>query len=227
MPLDGKKIVQISDLHGRTYGEGHSILLNAVKRANPAFIFITGDLIDCEREDGEIHRSLLKSLCAEYGENVFFVPGNHEHNCRSYNSIAEGIISAGATFLANDYIPFSDYCIFGLDSEALNDVKIFSAAEKIKRSGKFVIALSHKPQCIGFYSSLPINLLFAGHAHGGQIRLGGRGLYSPDQGVFPEYTAGMYGKGDFTELVSRGLGGKAPFRINNPPELVVCTLKRV
>lgn len=225
--LDGKKIVQISDLHGRMYGEGHSLLLSAVKKARPEFVFITGDLIDCEREDRSIHLSLLKSLYSAYGENVFFVPGNHEHKCRSYNAITDGIIATGVTVLINDFIPFSDCCVFGIDSEYLSDERISSAAEKIKKSGKFVLALSHMPQCVKFYSSLPIDLLFSGHAHGGQIRIGGRGLYAPNQGVFPKYTAGIYRRGNFTEIVSRGLGGKTPLRINNTPELVVCTLKRV
>lgn len=224
--LDGKRIVQISDLHGRMYGENHSLLLAAVKKAEPTFVFITGDLIDCEWEDREIHRSLLKSLYALYGENVFFVHGNHEHCCRSYKAITDGIISLGVTLLINDYIPFPDYCILGLDSEYLIDKKIISAAERIKKSGKFVLALSHKPEQIKFYSSLPIDLLFSGHAHGGQIRIGDRGLYAPNQGIFPEYTAGIYKSGNFTEIVSRGLGGKMPLRINNPPELVVCTLKK-
>jgi len=35
----------------------------------------------------------------------------------------------------------------------------------------------------------------------------------------------MYKEGELTLLVSRGLGGRTPFRINNPPELVVCKLK--
>lgn len=224
--LDGVKIVQISDLHGRTYGENHSLLLKAVRNENPAFVFITGDLVDCEREDRRIHLSLLKSLYAEYGENVYFVPGNHEHNCRSYKKIIDGIRSTGVTVLINDFVSFKDYIVFGIDSDRLVDVSLSFSAEKIGKSGKFVLALAHKPQYIKFYSTLPINLAFSGHAHGGQIRIGGRGLFAPGQGVFPKYTCGMYRVKFLTLLVSRGLGGKTPLRINNPPELTVCMLKK-
>jgi len=222
--LNGVKIVQISDLHGRMYGKNHSTLLKAVENERPAFVFITGDLIDCEREDRKIHLSLLKSLYAEYGENVCFTPGNHEHNCRSYEKLIDGIRSTGVTVLINDFLPFKDYAIFGLDSDRLSDVSVSSSAKKLEKSGKFVIGLAHKPQYIKFYSELPIDIAFSGHAHGGQIRIGSRGLFAPGQGFFPKYTCGMYKEKSLTLVVSRGLGGKTPLRINNSPELIACTL---
>ena len=66
-----------------------------------------------------------------------------------------------------------------------------------------------------------------GHAHGGQFRipfLGG--LVAPNQGFFPEYTAGLYHEKNTNMVVSRGLGNSIiPVRINNTPELVIIELK--
>lgn len=224
--LDGKKIAQISDLHGRVYGKDHSVLLSAVEAQAPLAVFITGDLVDNEREDENIRLSLLKSLYAGYGENVYFVPGNHEHRCRRYSEIMDGIISTGITVPVGECIFRGPYAVLGIDSERLSDARLKTAVDRLAGSGIFTLALAHRPDLIKNYAAMPIDLLFAGHAHGGQIRLGGRGIYAPNQGLFPKYTCGMYRKGSLTMLVSRGLGGKTPFRINNPPELVICTLRR-
>lgn len=224
--LDGKKIVQISDLHGRTYGKNHSLLLSAVAAQNPFAVFISGDLVDCEWEDRSIYLSLLTQLYSAYGKNVYFVPGNHEHNCRSYADIIKGAASTGVSVMEGDCAVFSDFAILGIDSARLSSPRLNEAAKKVTERKKFTLALAHEPQYIGEYSRLGADLLFAGHAHGGQVRIGSVGIYSPGQGLFPKYACGMYVKDNLTMIVSRGLGGKTPFRINNPPELVVCTLRR-
>lgn len=72
-----------------------------------------------------------------------------------------------------------------------------------------------------------IDLVLAGHAHGGQIRILGRGLFAPGQGVLPEYTGGLY-RGRYGRMViSRGLSNTAPWpipRLFNPPEVVFVDL---
>lgn len=66
--------------------------------------------------------------------------------------------------------------------------------------------------------ALPVELTLSGHAHGGQIRLLGRGLFAPGQGLFPRYTSGVY---EGRLVVSRGLANTVVLpRLNNPPELV-------
>ena len=62
-----------------------------------------------------------------------------------------------------------------------------------------------------------MDLIVCGHAHGGQWRLFGRGIYAPGQGLFPRYTSGLHGG---VCVISRGLSGctRIP-RIFNPPEI--------
>jgi len=77
------------------------------------------------------------------------------------------------------------------------------------------------------YVDHKIDLILSGHAHGGQFRIpliGG--LVAPNQGLFPQYDAGLYTREHTIMLISRGIGNSAmPFRINNRPEVIVIELQ--
>ena len=73
----------------------------------------------------------------------------------------------------------------------------------------------------------PIDLVLSGHAHGGQIRLFGQGLFAPGQGLLPRYTGGLYEGPHGNMIVSRGLANTAPPpipRLFNPREVVTIRL---
>ncbi|MBQ7653585.1 MAG: metallophosphoesterase, partial [Clostridia bacterium] len=91
----------------------------------------------------------------------------------------------------------------------------------------FKILLSHRPEFFETYAENGADLIFVGHAHGGQVILPFvGGIYAPNQGFFPKYYAGEYKSGSSTMIVSRGLGNSIFFpRINNLPEIVCTTLK--
>ena len=94
---------------------------------------------------------------------------------------------------------------------------------------QFTILLSHRPDLTNVYSEYNVDLVFSGHAHGGQIILPRVGsLYAPDQGWFPEYTMGMHMMNETTMIVSRGLGNMVSVpRIFNYPEIVIVDLEKV
>ena len=93
----------------------------------------------------------------------------------------------------------------------------------------FKIILSHRPELFEEYKSRKIDLVFAGHAHGGQLILPLVGsVYAPNQGLFPKYTAGVFNESGTAMVVSRGIGNSLfPFRVNNRPELVITVLEKV
>ena len=92
----------------------------------------------------------------------------------------------------------------------------------------YTLVLSHRPEYFQLYAEYDMDLLLAGHAHGGQFRLPfvREGLAAPGQGFFPNYTSGVYESGDFTMIVSRGIGNSIiPVRIFNTPEVVKIIVK--
>ena len=91
-----------------------------------------------------------------------------------------------------------------------------------------MLLLAHRPQLLPQYAVNRADLVFAGHAHGGQFRVPGMGgLFTPDQGLFPAYSEGLYRLGGTSMVVSRGLGNaQFPLRLNNRPEVVAVTLRQ-
>ncbi len=80
------------------------------------------------------------------------------------------------------------------------------------------VLLSHHPEYWPELKGFGIDLVLSGHAHGGQVRLFGRGLYAPGQGVLPRWTKGVY---ESRLIVSAGLSNTQSIpRIFNPTELV-------
>ena len=106
----------------------------------------------------------------------------------------------------------------------LTGVKDAATPAKINGEYDLTILLAHRPELFSRYAEAGFSYCFCGHAHGGQVAFFGRGLYAPDQGLFPSYTSGVYRTGDSTMLVSRGLGdGKSAFRIFNSYSIIIAT----
>jgi hypothetical protein len=91
----------------------------------------------------------------------------------------------------------------------------------------FRLCLSHSPDTIRWAQRQRIDLMLAGHNHGGQIRLPGFGPI-----LVPSQYSRRYDCGTFSEMptllhVSRGLGGTYPLRYNCRPEVTRIVLRAV
>ncbi|SHH87064.1 hypothetical protein [Clostridium grantii] len=91
-----------------------------------------------------------------------------------------------------------------------------------------VILLAHRPELFESYSSsdnsISPTIVFSGHAHGGQFRIPfmSKGIIAPNQGLFPEYTSGLYKLNNTNMIVSRGLGNSIiHVRTNNSTDLPI------
>ena len=113
----------------------------------------------------------------------------------------------------------------GRTSEAAANI-IAQKLRELLQQDVYTILLSHRPEQFETYCDSGVNLVFCGHAHGGQIRLPWiGGVVAPNQGLFPEYTQGVFYRDETAMVVSRGLGNSIfPFRVNNPPEVVIVKL---
>lgn len=236
--FDGFVIAQISDLHNKEFGKEQKILLRKLKSTAPDIIIVTGDLIDRRRYDLEKAMNFINGALKI--APVYYVSGNHEAWSDQYTNIKASLINNGVTVLDNSMVEYtignSSINLLGLQDPAfisanyIEDTKGLGFYDSLKQwssNDNFQILLSHRPELFDLYTEHNIDLVFSGHAHGGQFRLPFiGGLVAPDQGVFPQYTSGSYNKNQTTMYVSRGLGNSIiPIRIFNRPEIVLVKLK--
>lgn len=227
--FNGFKIVHISDLHNAEFGNGQKDLIDKIEAQDADIIVITGDMIDSRRTDVDKAVELITGLGNKIP--VYYVTGNHESRVREYNELESKLIENGVTVLKNESVKIekdsSFINVIGVDdpSFGMSANDIFHTVSELKTDG-YDVLLSHRPELFETYCEIGAELVLCGHAHGGQVRIPFiGGIVAPNQGLFPEYTAGSYKSGSTEMIVSRGLGNSIiPLRINNPPELVVITL---
>lgn len=233
--FQGYKIVQVSDLHNAEFGENNNDLLSAIKEQSPDIIVVTGDVVDSRKTNVQIARDFVNK--ASEIAPVYYVTGNHEARVEAEDEIDYIELNSNVTVLHNKdiFLNKGDSVIqlIGVDDPDYKAVKD-STAYMNKRLNKycnneyFKILLSHRPELYNVYVENNMDIVFSGHAHGGQFRLPFiGGLFAPHQGLFPKYDSGVYTTDNTNMIVSRGLGDSIiPLRINNPPELVVVTLEK-
>lgn len=230
--LKGYKIVQISDLHNKRFGKDQKRILNKIKSIHPNMIVITGDLVDSRRTDMEVAMEFVKGAIEI--APVYYVSGNHEIRGRIYEEVKEQLLAVGATVMDNAKTEIevgnSKIELLGLlDPLYRGRAYLKNNLEELMKeeSDTLRILLSHRPNFMEIYAESKVDLVFSGHAHGGQVRLPFLGgMIAPDQGLFPKYTSGTHTIGDTTMVISRGLGNSiVPIRIFNRPEIIVLNLK--
>jgi uncharacterized membrane-anchored protein YitT (DUF2179 family) len=87
----------------------------------------------------------------------------------------------------------------------------------------YKLLLCHHPEFYDKYlKDTDIDLILSGHVHGGQMRILGRGIFSPGQGLFPKYFHGCH---DNRLVVSAGSSNTVSLpRWGNPCEVVIINL---
>ncbi|MGH4119526.1 metallophosphoesterase [Clostridium sp.] len=237
--FDGLKIVQLSDLHSKMFGDNQHALVSRVKKANPDIIFFTGDLVDSEHYKEQPGLKLMEQIVKI--APVYYVTGNHEFWSGRFSSLEKKLQECGVKILRNtrDSVEKNGEVIdvIGVDDPAANSSQqnnddgefvsneIQKALEGNEKEN-FTILLSHRPELLPTYANFNLDLIFSGHAHGGQVRLPFiGGVIAPNQGILPKYTSGKHKLESSIMIVGRGLGNSIiPQRIFNRPEVVVVKL---
>ncbi len=237
--FDGFKIVQVSDFHNAYFGRRSKHLLEAVEVAAPDAIVITGDIVDRRTPCLKRAAVLVERITAI--QKTFYVTGNHEAHYKHFNKLYDvigksdvrNITKHSAELERNgekiNLAGINDVWFFGdeVNPETYRNFKQELADKVNILPHDFTVLLAHRPELLPVYSKNDVDIVFSGHAHGGQIRLPVvKGLYAPHQGVNPKYTEGMHEQNGTTMVVSRGLGNsRFPFRVFNHPEVVVVELR--
>ena len=235
--FDGFRIAQVSDLHNTEFGEGNSKLIGLLSQTEPDIIVLTGDLIDSRNTDIEIALAFAREALKI--APVYYISGNHEARVSEYEGLKMGLAEAGVIVLENQKVEITregdSITLMGIDDPSFQESYLFGDAEGVakqtietlqRESDGYTILLSHRPELFELYVETGMDLVFSGHAHGGQFRLPFiGGLVAPNQGFFPKYDAGLFSEDNTTMIVSRGVGNSIiPLRYNNRPEIILVEL---
>lgn len=230
--FDGLTVVQLSDVHGAQFGEGNARLLARVQSESPDIIALTGDLAD-EFTDMEVIDSLLGALAKI--APVYYVSGNHEWAAGLLPELEELFEKHAVTYLRNECVTLErggeSIVLAGVEDP--NGWRDMSEPDEIvemireNHGDAFTVLLGHRNYWADKYPELPVDLILCGHAHGGIIRLPlAGGVLGTRRVLFPDYVDGAHEVGQYTLIISRGIGQSpvAPRFLNNP-EVVAVTLR--
>ena len=234
------RLALVSDLHSTLYGENQDQLCAAIHAYRPHLVLMPGDIADHRLPHGGT-RLLLARIAGDFP--CFYVSGNHEQRTGRLDALKAMFSFYGVTVLSG-----SAQCVTAngqrLQVCGVDDPHVFARRQTPRRppegwkaqfhacrraldGSRYSILLSHRPELINWYRDSGFDLVVAGHAHGGQVRIPGliNGLLAPHQGLFPRYAGGRYMLGSTTMIVSRGLCLNRLPRIYNPPELVIIDIR--
>jgi len=224
------RVVQLSDLHGKQFGSENTDLEEAVLSQNPDLIVATGDMIHYTGDNMSEVVAFLGTLSQSVP--VVCISGNHEWRSDAHDDFIRMLKEQHVIFLENEIHTFdingSTVHVLGLDERLRGKKDISNSGlwlSELSEMSGLRIVLSHYPQYYAMagessYNQYDFDLMFSGHAHGGQWilpQIGG--IYAHGQGVMPPYYRGLY---DERLIVSAGLGNSHfPLRLFNYPQIIV------
>ena len=203
----------ISDLHNEPYED----LFPLIEGADA--LLVPGDISDRYRQQFDRGVAFLTEAARRLP--TFYSLGNHETKQKRYPDLRKALDKTGAEILVNRHVKFGEVWIGGwYDPAIVSEPEELDTFEKLEGAK---ILLCHKPELyMKRMRKRDLDLVIAGHAHGGQIRLGSLGLYAPGQGPFPRYTRGLV---DGRMIISAGAGNPARMpRWGNPCEVLIIHL---
>lgn len=238
--FEGLRILQISDLHHRKFGENQRRIVDKAAALSPDMIVITGDLISRDE------RNFIDagSFCSQLTRiaPVYFSAGNHELDLPS--DIREEYFTvlrdAGVRVLLNEtevvmrgdasiavtgaMLRTSVYRDENFSYKMLDPYSADTLTAAIGVRQRCTVLLMHNPLIFDSVAAWGADLILSGHVHGGVVRLPFiGGTLSPERRFFPRYTRGLYKIGNSQLYVSSGLG---KLRFLNPPEINIITLRQ-
>ncbi|HYW79834.1 MAG TPA: metallophosphoesterase [Thermoguttaceae bacterium] len=221
-PLDGLSIIHLSDFHftGRVAKRYFQEVVRHANETEPDLVAVTGDLVDFAAYIDWIPDTLGRLRA---GHGVYFVLGNHDTRVdvrRLRRTLVDsGLIDLGGRWTQIE-IRGEPIILAGNELPWLAPAADMSECPPRDTSGRPLrIVLSHSPDQLSWAQAHDVDLLLAGHTHGGQIRLPLIGpILSPSrEGV--KYASGVFHAPPTVMHVTRGVSGELPIRLNCPPEI--------
>jgi predicted MPP superfamily phosphohydrolase len=195
------RIVQISDLHCDPVRRAESQLPQIISQQKPDIIVFTGDAIN-SKEGLKIFRSCIGDVSKI--APTFAVQGNHDSRC--WNDLPlfknTNVVDLNGTAQKVDIAGQQIY-VAGV---AFDSEKLVKKALKTIPPGAFTLFLYHSPDLIHDLAKHPIDLVCAGHTHGGQVCIPGYGAIVTQSKFGKRFESGLYKVENSWLYVNRGIG---------------------
>jgi uncharacterized protein len=235
-PFHNYRIVQISDIHLDEYTEPFFLerIVSKVNTLAADLVLLTGDFIT-HGAFTFMEGTHAANRCAEIFTTLtaplrYAILGNHDVAVDA-PMVIRALSSKGTPVLVNQYLPIerngARIWLCGVDDPSTSHPDL-NLAVPAKPDGP-VILMAHEPDYADTVIAHPrgslVDLMLAGHSHGGQVRLPFVGpLILPPMGE--KYPEGYYRFNQMQLYVNRGIGTVGlPFRWNCPPEITLLTLQ--
>ncbi len=203
-----------------------------INRQSPDIVIFTGDFLDEPREYEYQEEAVEVLKLLDNGILKIAINGNHDLGGGGEKIYDKLMMEAGFEVLVNSEVLYrtdsgKTLAFFGIDDAMLGHPNFSQLRDNIKAED-INILLTHEPDLYEAVKDLPIDLVLAGHSHGGQICLP---ILGP---VITPPNAHLYKKGFYNIENSRktllyvnsGLGNtKMRFRFGNPPKITVFELE--
>ncbi len=235
-------IACVSDLHGRKYEK----VIAALKSIRIDAILLAGDILEVSNEYMRERNKNALGFLTEVSTlaPTYYCFGNHEiyfsHSRKYEERVPNGdiqkanidtISSLGIKLVNDGFDSFTALngdkiligglvCGYDMYREHKSKMPDMEFLQSYSQRENFKILLCHYPHYYDTYlKNTDFDLILSGHAHGGQWRIFGHGIYAPHQGLFPKYTSGIY---DNRFIISRGaVNNSRPIpRFFNPTEIL-------
>jgi predicted MPP superfamily phosphohydrolase len=220
---DGLRLMHLSDLHfhGTPEREWYQWVLEQGMRREPDLVVCTGDLVDGTHFHQWIGGTLGR---LKWREHALVVLGNHD-SWYGPDSLRKDLKRLGFKDLGNRWqviqVRGEPMVVGGIESPWFAGEPNLEDAP----AGIFRLLLSHTPDHLAWAARHKVDLMFAGHVHGGQVCLPVFGPLVMPSRHGRSLDRGWFQQGKTQLYVSKGLGGTHPVRWNCPPEVMLLTLR--
>lgn len=226
--LVGLRLLHLSDLHFTAGPDLTARILALTEQARPDLVLISGDLLSPDETGLLEAQTFLTEISRRVP--VYFAPGNKDHLEQHALPFSDWA-ATGATVLRNQAVPFDcqgpRLWIIGVDDPHSERDDLAAALQEVP-PGEPALLIAHSPAIIKRPGIERVGAIFAGHTHGGQIRLPGGHPLHIHSAVPLRYGSGTHlvGNGHTILVVSRGAGStRIPVRLWCPPEMTLWTIK--
>jgi predicted MPP superfamily phosphohydrolase len=219
----GLKVLHLTDLHmcGTPDRRYYQEVMELCSAWEPDVVAVTGDFVDSIHHHGWIIPTLgwLRWKVA-----AFAILGNHDA-WYDPDGVRHQLEQLGVQVLANRWdlidVRGEPMLVIGNESPWFQPAPDLGGCP----AEPFRFCLTHTPDNLPWARRNKVDLMLAGHVHGGQVRLPVIGPLLVPSRYGRRYASGTFHEPPTILHVGRGLGSEQPLRIGCPPEVALLTLQ--